>query len=145
MVKPLALVAALTLGAGVGGHPVSARAAVRTTSWCADSSAAIGAALRDLRRLATSTAPTDTLTRHYANLPVASSGDLTFVSDTTACRRASETARHVRFNADTGSLSPIVLIGYGTTRFIGSAGRVGQWSGWLVLDSSFVAVGVLTQ
>jgi hypothetical protein len=117
-----------------------------TASLCRDSTAGTGTDLAYLNALATSTDPQYTLLRSRASLPSASSSDVSFVTDTTLCRRAAEGIRHVIYNADTGALQPLDLFRYGSTRYVGSwPTKIGEFSGLVVFDTSFAMVGGIAQ
>jgi len=66
------------------------------------------------------------------------------VNDTTLCRRASESFRREQFGADTGTLIPVHLIRYDSTRYVTSnLRRMGEWTNWAVMDSSFTILAAV--
>jgi hypothetical protein len=47
--------------------------------------------------------------------------------------------------ADTGALNPVHLIRYGSLRYVGSTLAVGgEWTNWVVFDTSFAAIIAFT-
>jgi hypothetical protein len=134
-----AMAAARALGASVESAPRLAPA--MTTGWCNDSDGVVTATISRLRELAVATTQRDTGLGSQLHLMAVSPASITYVTDTTACRRAAEAARRLAYGADTGSLTAGYLIRYGDQRYLASSRkRFGEWMGWIVFDSSFVAL-----
>lgn len=142
------LIFLLSTAAIAGATPSVVRpgtAHTATSGWCTDSTAADGDNLIDLKALAVSTTPSDTLARTDASLPSVSAESIWILSDTTLCRRAAESRRYARNHADTGALLPINVVHWGSSRYLSGdlPNSKSEWNGWLVFDTSFAIVGIL--
>ena len=116
-----------------------------TDSLCLDSIAGTGVDLAYFKTMGSSTSPPDTIIRHGL-LPLVTSADVSFVRDTSLCRRAAESLRRMRFGADTGLLVPLELFHYGSMRFLASPPvRTGEFNAWSVFDTTFTHLGVILQ
>src|SRR6185369_1720108 len=94
---------AIVGAAMIGGRPDAARTP-RFAGLCRSSDNYATGMVTQLRELATTADSKRLIFRDSVKLASADSATIVIVSDTTLCRRASESLRHARFNADTGEL-----------------------------------------
>ena len=135
------LVGAAALGA-TSSDPARA---LRHASFCRDSTASVGFVLRSLREKATTTDTLKLRMRNLQFLPATTPDSVQLVTATELCERASRSLRRSEFGVDTGPLQPVHLIRWGNTRYVGSAlAPVGEWTGWVVFDTSFVGLIAFT-
>jgi hypothetical protein len=139
---------AASSGAFTSAHrPVQRAPAARldSTTRCLDSTVIAGQMIAYLADLATTTDSSKLAMRTRASLGAVSATDVVLVSDTALCRRASESLRFAKFNADTGPLWQVHLIRYGATRYVGSSlMSVGEWIPWTVFDTTFARIIAFT-
>jgi hypothetical protein len=135
---------ACALGA-LGAPARSYGASRKAISFCVDSSGFATNSLAEFRSLATTTDTARVAMRTQAFLPATSSDSVRLITASDVCLRAAQSIRRSRFQADTGPLSTMVLLRYGSTRFVGLDGaKSGEWMLWTVFDTSFAKVGNFT-
>jgi hypothetical protein len=141
------VLAALVASFATPTRVIAGRSASRAMdTLCVDSTAATRVDLEFFRKLAISTDSGDVSLRNVISLPIASARDVSFVRDTTLCRRAAQGIRHVLVGADTGALIPVELYRYGSTRYLGNWPRMlGEFGATVVFDTTFAIIGSVTR
>jgi hypothetical protein len=125
------------LGSARAGSAVAA-GRLKPGTWCYDFDGTAKAQVAWLKSMATATAPRDTTFRGELRLMPVDPATIAFVADSVACRRAAESLRRAEFGVDTGELSSVSLIRYGSMRYVGASQKaMSEWQGWIVFDTSF--------
>jgi hypothetical protein len=135
--------AAAFAGIGTGSSGATSRS-WRDHGLCLDSTATLGAALVDLRAMATTSDTAVLSERTLLHLSSADPDTIRAISDSTMCGRAAASFRHAKYGADTGSLVSVFLIRYDSTKYVASnLSRMGEWTSWAVMDSSFTILATI--
>ena len=137
------VVAAALLGIRTGNTNVVAHSP-RDQGLCLDSTETLGGTIVDLRAMATTSDTSILSERTLLHLSSANSDSIRTVSDTTLCGRAAASFRHAKYGVDTGALVSVFLIRYDSTRYVASnLSRMGEWTSWAVMDSSFAILATI--
>ena len=127
------------------GDAQSLRTDSHAISFCVDSNGFASNAIAEFRTVATTTDAGRVTLRTRASLLSTSTDSVQLVTVSAVCLRAAQSIRRSRFQADTGPLSSVLLLQYGSTRYVGFDGtKVGEWALWTVFDTSFAKIGNYT-
>ena len=138
---------AIALSAFVGARDSSAvpqslrRAPI---SFCVDSNGFANNSLTIFRDLATTSDARKAAIRNQSSLSATTQDSVQLVTSSPICQRAAESIRRSRYQADTGVLMTMLLLKYGSTRYVALDGKMGEWICWIVFDTTFRIVGNFT-
>jgi hypothetical protein len=138
---------ALLLAGLVGATNAPPRSAHLRTSFCRDSDAMTTSILRDVRDMASTSDTLEARLRDSYSLSAMPVDSVRLVTDSALCGRAWTTLRRSRFGADTGALRRMILIKYGSLRYVGTSLEPhpnSEWDELVVFDTSFTALKAFT-